>query len=602
MTSDPTAASAAAPKRSDRAKGHQRPFALPVLQGVLPVVRSQIAGNLLAGVTLAALGIPEVLGYAKIAGMPVVTGLYTILLPIAVFALLGSSRHLVVGADSATAAMMAAGVTGLAAPGSPRYVELAGLVALLAGALLLLARLIRLGFLADFLSRTVLIGFLTGVGVQVAAGQLAEMLGIHAGGHGTLGKLLATARGLRHTSVSTALVSLAVIAVVLGVRRLTRRVPGALLAVVGAIVASRVLDLHRRGVAVLGSVPQGLPGLHLPTLSTHDTAALLTTAAGIFVVVLAQSSATSRAYASKYDETLDENVDLVGLGLANAAAAVTGTFVVNGSPTKTQMVDSAGGRSQLAQLTTGLVVLLVLLFLTGPLAYLPLAVLATIVFLIGVELVNVIGMRQILAVRRDEFVIALLTAAAVVFIGVEQGIVLAIVASVIDHLRTSYAPHNTVLVPDPGGHLRSVPATARVRTIDGLVIYRFAATLYYANAHRLVEQSAAFLAAPPPPGWFCLDCVAIGDIDFTAAAALRRVHDQLAAADCRLLLTNTSEPVRAELGRYGITALLGAQSYYPAPRDVLDAYRHQPDPAAPSPQPVTSQSPASTSLPGRVTP
>lgn len=567
----------APPRRSSSSPPRLR--ALPVLQGLLPLTRAHIPGNLLAGVTLAALGIPEVLGYAKIAGMPVVTGLYTILLPIAVFALLGSSRHLVVGADSATAAMMAAGVSGLAAPGSPRYVALAGLVALIAGVLLLLARLVRLGFLADFLSRTVLIGFLTGVGVQVAAGQLAEMLGLRTTGHSTAARLIDTARGLQHTRPVTALVSVTVIAVVLGVRQVTRRMPGALLAVVAAIAASRLLDLHGRGVAVLGAVPGGLPRLHLPALSAHDAAGLLGTAAGIFVVILAQSSATSRAYASKYNEPLDGNADLVGLGLANCAAALTGTFVVNGSPTKTQMVDSAGGRSQLAQLTTALAVLLVLLLVTGPLTYLPLAVLATIVFLIGLELVDIRGMRQILAVRRDEFAIALLTSAAVVFIGVEQGIVLAIVASVIDHLRTSYAPRNTVLVPaNKDGAFRSVPATPDTRTATGLVVYRFAATLYYANAHRLVDQSAAFLTTPAPPRWFCLDCVAVGDVDFTAAAALRLTHDQLAAASCRLLLTNVADPVRAQLDRYGISTLLGDAGYHPAPQDVLDAFHQQPAP------------------------
>ncbi len=584
---------------ADRPGSHRR---LPVLQGLLPLVGSQVPGNLLAGLTLAALGVPEVLGYARIAGMPVVTGLYTILLPLAVFALVGSSRHLVVGADSATAAMMAGGVTGLAAPGSPRYVALAGLVALLTAGLLLLARLVRLGFLADFLSRTVLIGFLTGVGVQVAAGQLGEMLGVHASGHGTVGKLIATAQGLHAASLSTAVVSLAVIVVVLGLRRVTRRVPGALLAVVGAIVLSRLVDLHAHGVAVLGTIPKGLPGLHLPSLSAHDGAALLATAAGIFVVVLAQSSATSRAYATKYDETLDENLDLVGLGLANAAAAVTGTFVVNGSPTKTQMVDSAGSRSQLAQLTTGVVVLLVLLFLTGPLAYLPLAVLATVVFLIGIELINVTGMRQILAVRRDEFVIALLTAVVVVLVGVEQGIVLAIVASIVDHLRTSYSPRNTVLVPTRPGHFTSVPAAPERRTAQDLVIYRFAATLYYANAHRLVDQVGAFVATSSPPRWFCLDCVAIGDVDFTAANALRRVHAQLQAAGARLLVSNASDAVRAELDRYGISALLGPDAFFAAPQDVLDAHRQQPGTGAGVPPRSPSRSGPTSSLPGRVTP
>jgi high affinity sulfate transporter 1 len=549
---------------------------------------------------LAALGIPQSLGYARIAGMPVITGLYAMVAPMAVFALLASSRHLVVGADSAVAAMLAAGLAGLAAPASPRYVALAGLVALLAGALLLLARLVRLGFLADFLSRSVLIGFLTGVGVQIAASQLADMLGVHPHGNSVIGRIAVAARALGHPHLPTVAVSLAVIAVVVGFRRLTRRIPGALIAVVGAIVVSRVLRLPAHGVTVLGTVPRGLPRPHPPALSPHDAAVLLPLAGACFVVIVAQSFATSRAYAAKYDETVDENADLVGLGAANVAAAVTGTFVVNGSPTQTQMVDSAGGRSQLAPLTTSAVVVIVLLFLTGPLEFLPLAVLATIVFLIGVQLINVSGMRQLFAVRRDEFMIALLTAATVIFVGVEQGILLAVVASVIDHVRHTYKPYTAVLVATPDGHFVDVPPTPQARTVEGLVIYRFGATLYYANARRLVDQVDAFLAAPEPLRWFCLDGVAISDVDFTAAAALRQVHNRLAAAGARLVLTAVLDPVRAQLDRYGITRLVGDDAYFPAPQDVLRAFRTE-EPSSRTP-PARADAAALSSLPGRVRP
>ncbi|WP_433608133.1 SulP family inorganic anion transporter [Dactylosporangium sp. CA-139114] len=541
------------------------------MRGLLSADRSRIGGDIVAGVTLAALGIPQSLGYARIAGMPVITGLYAMVAPMAVFAVLASSRHLVVGADSAVAAMLAAGLAGSAVAGSPRYVALAGLVALLTGVLLLLARLIRLGFLADFLSRSVLIGFLTGVGVQIAAAQLADMLGVHAGGNSVIGKLVAAVRGLGHPNLPTLAVSVGVIAVVVGFRLLTRRIPGALIAIVGAVIASRLLRLPARGVTVVGPVPQGLPRPHPPALSLHDAVALLPLAGACFVVIVAQSFATSRAYAAKYDETADENADLVGLGAANVAAAFTGTFVVNGSPTQTQMVDSAGGRSQVVPLTTSVVVVFVLLFLTGPLTFLPLAVLATIVFLIGLQLINVSGMRRLLAVRRDEFLIALLTAVTVVFVGVEQGIVLAVVASVIDHVRHTYAPYTAVLVT-ADGHFIDVPPTPQARTAAGLVIYRFGATLYYANARRLVDQVEAFQDAPDPPRWFCLDCVAISDVDFTAAAALRQVHNELAAAGARLVLTEVLDPVRAELDRYGITRLIGSDAYFATPRDVVDAF------------------------------
>src|SRR5213595_3389320 len=231
----------------------------PVLQGVLPIERSRVPAEVLAGLTLAAVGIPAVLGYAKIAGMPLVTGLYTMLLPMAVYAVLGSSRHLVVAADSATAAILAAALTGLAAVGSERYVKLAGLAAMLTAGMLLIARLARLSFLANFLSRTVLVGFLTGVGVQVAAGQLPDMLGITAAGRSTVPRLLRTLQALPQAHWADVAIAAAVIVIVLGLRRIARQLPGPLIAVVAAIAVSKAADLAAHGAAVIGAVPRGLP-------------------------------------------------------------------------------------------------------------------------------------------------------------------------------------------------------------------------------------------------------------------------------------------------------------------------------------------------------
>ena len=542
------------------------------MQGVLPIDRAQVPADMLAGMTLAALGIPEVLGYAKIAGMPVVTGLYTMLLPMAVFAVIGSSRHLVVAADSATAAILAAALTGLAAVGSERYVRLAGLAALLVGGMLLLARLARLGFAANFLSRTVLVGFLTGVGIQVAAGQLPDMLGVTATGKSTLTKLVDIVRALPHVRLSDLAVSIGVIVIVLAARRITRKIPGPLIAVIIAVSVSRAVNLASRGVTVVGSVPRGLPHLQLPALGWHDAAGLLGAAASMFVVILAQSAATSRAYAAKYEEAFSEDTDLVGLGAANVAAAFSGTFVVNGSPTKTQMVDSAGGRSQLAQLTTAAVVLIVLLLLTGPLAYLPDAALAAVVFLIAIELIDVRGMRRILACRRHEFAIALLTTAAVVVLGVEEGIVLAVVASIVDHLRHSYHPINSVLVKSPAGHWQPAPVLPGARTEEGLVVYRFGTSLYYANAPRLIDDVTALSAQGSPLRWIVLDGAAIGDVDYTAAAVLTRVIEHLRKRHIRIAFSAVFGPVREQLDRYGISAALGPGSYYDTPGEALEAF------------------------------
>jgi SulP family sulfate permease len=547
--------------------------AWPVLEGLLPIERSRVPAEALAGLTLAALGIPGALGYAKIAGMPLVTGLYTMLLPMALYAVLGSSRHLVVAADSATAAILAAALTGLAAVGSERYVKLAGLAALLTAGMLLIARLARLSFLANFLSRTVLVGFLTGVGIQVAAGQLPDMLGVTAAGRATLPKLLDTVRALPHLQWADVAISIAIIVVVVVVRRINRRIPGLLIAVIIAIIVSQAAHLARHGVAVVGPVPRGLPSLELPALGWHDAEALLGVALSMFVVILAQSAATSRAYAAKYEkEEFSEATDLVGLSAANAAAAFSGTFVVNGSPTKTQIVDSAGGRSQLSQLTAAAVVLIVLVLLTGPLAFLPDAALAAVVFMIAIELIDLLGMRGILACRKHEFAVASFTAAAVVVLGVEYGLVLAIIASITEHLRHSYSPFNSVLVKSPAGHWHAGPAEPGARTEEGLVVYRFGTSLYYANASRLVEDVAALVGYGGPLRWLVIDCAAIADVDYTASAVLVKVTEHAHQHHVHLVLSCVLGPVRQQLDQYGISKAVSHDAYFDTPGEALEAF------------------------------
>ena len=546
--------------------------ALPVMRGVLPIERSRVPADVLAGFTLAALGIPEVLGYAKIAGMPVVTGLYTMLLPMAVFAVLGSSRHLVVAADSATAAILAAALTGLAAAGSQRYIHLAGLAALLASAMLLLARLARLGFLANFLSRTVLVGFLTGVGIQVAAGQLPDMLGVTAAGQHTPARFWDTLRAFPDAHRADVAVSVGVIVIVLAARRITRRIPGPLIAVIIAIVVSWAADLASHGVAVVGPVPRGLPSLGLPALGWHDAAGLLGAAASMFVVILAQSAATSRAYAVKYEEEFSEDTDLVGLGAANAAAAFSGTFVVNGSPTKAQMVDSAGGRSQLAQLTTTGVVLGVLVLLTGPLAYLPDAVLAAVVFLIAIGLIDISGMRRILAIRKHEFAIALLTTAAVVALGVEYGIVLAVVASIIDHLRHSYSPRNSVLVKSPAGHWQPDPIVPGARSERGW----WSTGSAPASTTPTLPSSSTTSPRWPATAARCYGWSSTARPSETSTTPHPRSSpgslSTSTGGTCGFVLSTVLDPVRQQLDRYGISAILGPHAYYDTPGEALQAF------------------------------
>jgi len=552
--------------------GH-RLLGIHVLQGVLPIRRARIPSEIMAGVTLAALAIPEVMGYTAIAGMPVITGLYTMLVPLAIFAVLGSSRHLVVGADSATAAIMFAGLTPLAAVASPQYVALAGMLAIMAGVFLLLARLLRLGFLADFLSRTVLIGFLTGVGIQVACRELAGMFGYDNAGRGPVLQVYNWARDLGQTSLTTVAVSAAVLLVIVVGDRLLPRVPWALLAVVGAIAASAALDLAAHGVSTLGAIPRGLPQVSWPAIPLDDYAKIAGTAASIVIVILAQSAATSRAYANKFNDEFDENTDLVGLGLANLGAGLTGTFVVNGSPTKTAMVVQGGGRRQLSQLVTAAIVLVVLLFLTRPLSYMPKAVLSAVVFLIGVKLVDVKGMRKILRSRIYEFGVATATAASVVLIGVEQGIIVAIVLSIVIHLRHSYRPSDKLLVRSTAGRWSGKPLASGAQAAPGLAIYRFGASMYYANSNRFAEEIRGLRkAAEPKLQWLCIVAEAIIDVDYTGSALLRTGVERFHRHGITVVLCEVPEEVKAELDKDGLTELIGEDNFYGDIDDVMEAY------------------------------
>ena len=320
-------------------------------------------------------------------------------------------------------------------------------------------------------------------------------------------------------------------------------------------------------------MPSGLPSISAPQgVTWSDAAGLAATAAAIFLVILAQSAATSRAYAVKYNERLDENTDLVGLGLANLTAGFTGTFVVNGSPTKTEMVDEAKSHTQVAQLTTAVVVAIVLLFLTVPLQYLPNAVLSSVVFLIGVKLIDVPHMREIYRLRRNEFWVALFTAIVVVVVGVEQGVILAIVLSLLLHVRRHYAPIDRVLVTDEAGHVTTVAPTPGTVSAPGLIVYRFGAGVFYANATRLAEEVMGLVNVEKPPRWFVLDADGIDDLDFTAGKTLAELVDHLAERGVVFAVAEVHARVKRQLDLFGVTAKIGEDHVYTTVQDAVEAF------------------------------
>jgi MFS superfamily sulfate permease-like transporter len=328
-------------------------------------------------------------------------------------------------------------------------------------------------------------------------------------------------------------------------------------------------------VSVLGPVPSGLPSIGLPSgVGWSDVVPLGATAGSMFLVILAQSAATSRAYAVKYKDRFVENNDLVGLCLANVAAGFSSTFVVNGSPTKTEMADEAHSKTQVAMLAMAATVAVVLLFLTKPLQYMPNAVLAAVVFVIGIKLVDIGHMRDILRLRPDEFWIAAATAAVVIGVGVEQGIILAIVLSLLTHVRRHYHPPDSVITQDEHGAAVENPVVPGATTEPGLVVYRFGAGLFYANAARLTEEVLALVDVPQPPRWFVLLADAIDDIDFTGGNTLVELASELSDRNVVFALATVTRAVRPQLDRFGVTAAIGPDRIYARFDDAIAAFRH----------------------------
>jgi MFS superfamily sulfate permease-like transporter len=535
----------------------------------------------LAGFQLAAMNIPQALGYTKIAGMPVITGFYTLLLPLLAFAVFGSSRYLVVAADSATASILAGKLATMAPIASARYVALASTVALLSAGFLLLARVLKLGFLADFLSQTVLTGFLTGVGFQVAVAVLGEMVGLEVHSNRTVAQLLDIFRSLPRIHRPTVFISAVVVTGVFVLSRFAPKFPGPLLAVAGAIAASANWDFAGQGIAIIGPVVGGLPHLGLPDVHWKDAVPLLGVSVSCFVMILAQSAATARFYAGRHHQYLDESADFVGLSAANAAAAFSGTFVVDGSPTQTAMVESSGGQSQLAQVATAITVAFVLLVLTRPLQYLPRCVLGAIVFFIAVRLIDLRGLRDIRRESPGEYALAVFTAAVVVLVGVEQGILLAMVLSLLRIVRHSYRPHTGVLAVSQLDAWRLVPAVPGAATEPGLVIYSFGATLFYANASLFTKEIRGLVGPTPSPvRWLVVDAEAITNVDYTAARMVSQLQKELANSGVVLVFARVPPSLKADLDRHLLTEIIGPGQFFDRLHDAVAAFAKLKDPQA----------------------
>jgi len=413
--------------------------------------------------------------------------------------------------------------------------------------------------------------------VQVFSGQLPDMLGIPKGTGTWLQQQWHLITNLSSISWPTFVYGAGTVAIILGFKRFLPRVPGAIVAVVLFIAASTILDSAANGVSVIGTVQGGFPPIGLPQgISLSNFGVCLGIAFSCFVLIIAQSAATSRSFAMKHGQKVDVNRDIIGLSGANFAAGLSGTFVVNGSPTKTQILDEQKGRSQIANLTMSVITLLVVLFFTAILTNMPSAVLAGIVFVIGIDLVDIAGLKRINKMRRSEFVVALLTAVVVCAVGVEQGIIVAIVASIVDLIRRQYQPANFVVAEGADSGVAMVPATPGAQSQPGLIVFRYDAGLFYANANRFVDELEGLIeSAPDPVSWVILDASATSDIDFSASIAFDGLLDYLKGRDVHFAVAGADAALRSTLRASGLEAAIGPDNLYPRVSEAVAAFSAQ---------------------------
>lgn len=533
------------------------------------------SSDIWAGLSVAAMSIPSVMGYARIANVPPLTALYTILFPPVAFALLGSSRHLMVGADSATAAIFSNGLSLSDPAAGQHYITLVSAIALLNAALLLIARVCKLGFLADFLSRTVLVGFMAGVGVQIGVAMLGDMLSIPVKAHATLAQAFTILTHISSLGAIATAISVGTCVATYLTRRVMPMFPIALVAVSGSILLSWATGLEARGVAVIGPFVGGLPSFSIPIISWHEMLLLMPVVGSCVFVIIAQSAAASRTFADMFGEPLDENADLLGLAAANAAAGMTGTFTVNGSLTQSAFAVQAGARTQTTQIVYAAVTLCVLLFLSGPLRYLPRCVLGAIVFCVAAGMIRVQTLRDIRKESPGEFRLAIVTAATVIGIGVEQGILIAIGLSLLHHVRHSYRPHTgiVVLASDGEPEVETVHPDGEIE--PGLVVYRFGADLFYANC-RLFSADIHTLTrdAKVPVRCIIVDCSAITDLDYSAARLVRGVIEDCGKGGITMMFARVSPFLHADMARHGIIETVGENNIFWKMHTAKAAFHH----------------------------
>ena len=529
----------------------------PGLHQLLNYQRGWVRGDVLAGVTVAAYLIPQVMAYATVAGLPVVAGLWAALVPLAVYAVLGSSRQLSVGPESTTALMTATALAPLVAGDPSRYAVLAALMAVLVGGFCLLGGLLRLGSLADLLSRPVLVGYMTGVAVIMIGGQLGKVTGVAVEGDEFVDQLRSFVAGVGGAQWPTVALALAVLVMLLAIGRVAPKFPGALVAVLAATAAVGVFALETRGIRVVGEIPAGLPTPSVPVIPAADLLAMLIPAVGIAVVAFSDNALTGRTFAARRGESIDANAELRALGICNVATGLTHGFPVSSSGSRTALGDAVGSRTQVYSLVALASVVAVMFLGRGLLENFPMAALGALVVFAALRLIDIAEFRRLGRFRRSELLLALATTAAVLGFGVLYGVLVAIGLSILDLLRRVARPHDGVLGLVPGvAGMHDLDDYPDARPVPGLVVYRYDAPLFFANAENFRERALAAVADNPegqvPVEWFVLNAEANVEMDLTAVDTLDQLRRDLEARGIVFAMARVKQDLRDLLDAAGM--------------------------------------------------
>jgi high affinity sulfate transporter 1 len=536
--------------------------------------------DLVAGLVLTALLVPQGMAYAELAGLPAITGLYTSILCLVGYALFGPSRILVLGPDSSLGPMIAATILPLvAAGGDPqRAVALASALALMTGAITVLAGVCRLGFVADLISKPTMIGYMNGLALTILVGQLPKLFGFSVDAEGFLGEVTGFISGVAAGETVPAALAIGAggLILIVAFQRLLPKVPAVLVVVVLSITAVALFGLGERGVSLVGVLPQGFPPLTIPDVGFADLSALLVGALGIALVSLADTISTATAFAARTGQVVDGNREMVGIGAANIGAGLFQGFPVSTSGSRTAVAQQVGAKSQVTGLVGAVAITLILLLVPGILRNLPQPTLAAVVIAASISLADIPGTLRLYRQRRAEFALSVAAFIGVVALGVLTGIVVAVALSIGNVFRRTWWPYQTILgrVPGvPGFHdIRSYPNAER---LPGCVLFRFDAQLIFANARTFREQIRRLARSEPLPQWIIVAAEPITDADTTAADMLREIDEELNASDIHLVFAEMKDPVRRKIDRYELTRTIDPSHFFSTLEAAVDAFRKQ---------------------------